>query len=166
MKMDIPITLKAGGAGVVAVAAWITSTFGEAFYALAVLLILDMILNYANEKEFIQKMGNYMIGTAAAFYVQNMSMTGIQIAHGLVIVLALNELTQVGGTIRIKLAAYKTLHPGEAPAIDATTLLVNQVTAKVLAGINAGASTPANVQTIIPPVPPMAGVKKEGVNGE
>lgn len=167
MKMNLATTAKAGGAGILAMVAWITSTFGEAFYVLAALLILDMMLNYANETQFIQKTGNILIGTAAAFYIQNISMSGIEIAHGLVIVLALNELTQVGTTLKARLDAYKSSHPSDTPAVDADQLLVDQITEKVLEGLSPKAVGPA---TNIPPLqPPLTGAAvgtKEGVNGE
>ena len=182
--MNLLNSAKAGGAGIAVVMAWITTNFGEAFYVLAVLLIIDMILNYANETQFIQKTGNILLGTAAAFYIQNMTMTGLEIAHGLVIVLALNELTQVGTAIKAKLTAYKASNPSDASAVDAGQLLVDQITAKVLEGLYpkeeiiyskaAGPAVDAKTKPLslrldkpLKPLPKAVDAKtKEGVNGE
>lgn len=143
--------VKSAGAGLAALVLYINSTFGEVFYILVGLLVLDAILNYADEKGYLQKLSWYSVSSGAAFYVQNASMSGIQIARGLIVLLAIHELTQVSFKIKGLYADYKASHPTDAlPDTSTVNNDLDQLAAKVA----------ALLQT------PSESLKSEGPNGE
>ena len=155
--------VKLGGLGISAVILWITGTFGEAFYLLAALLLLDFALNYKDELIFMQKAGYMLLGTASAFYVQNVSNANINIAKGLIVVLAVNELGRVFAEVQTIFSNYQKTHQDvpvpTAPQMETIVQnIVKQMQATNIA-VDGGQSVqvdPATVQTAY----------KVGANGE
>lgn len=160
-------TLKIGSLSIGAIALWITGNFGEAFYLLAGLLILDFILNYKDEMKFIQKTGYIFLSTASAFYVQNVSNDHINMAKGIIVVLAVNELGRVAIEIKARIDAYQKSHTGVTPAqVQNADSMIDTITQNVLLKMQStNISTPGG-QAIQPDPVTLQAAFKEGINGE
>lgn len=161
MKMAI----KGGAYSVGAFLLWINGNFGEAFYLLAGLLLIDALLNYKDEAAYLQKLMVYLVSSGSAFYVQNASMAGIPMARGLMVALALHELAQV--TIKVKelLAAYKARQPAQVTQVEQITGSIDQLAALVTAQILAAQKNQA-VPQAVQATPAEAAPRTGGVNGE
>jgi len=156
--------IKAGGYGFAAVIFYLNANFGEAFYVLAGLLLVDALLNYKDESVYLQKLMVYLVSSGSAFYVQNASLSGIPMARGLMVALAIHELAQV--TIKVKelLKAWKVNHPGQAVEADQMNANLDKIAAMLSAQLltaqaNQVVPMTANVQAVTPPA-------FGGVNGE
>lgn len=155
MKMTIKSLIAAG----MGLALWLDTNFGMTLYLVAALLLVDAVLNYKDEAVYLQKLMIYLVSTGGAFYVQNASLSGIPLAKGLMIALAVHELTQVSTKIMALLDQYKAAHPDKMAAIntieaDAQSLFnvwFNEMQKQKL-------NQPAQAATQTPP--------KEGDNGE
>lgn len=165
MKMAI----KGGAYSIAAIMLWINGNFGEVFYLLAGLLILDALLNYKDEAAYLQKLMIYFVSAGSAFYIQNASLAGIPMARGLMVALAIHELAQVTLKAKDLITAWKASHPGQEPQADQMTSNLNQIATLVTAQILAAQKAQAVPMQVTPGVPPL-GVSGQqitgGVNGE
>lgn len=139
MKMAI----KGGAYSLMGIMLWINGNFGEVFYILAGLLLIDALLNYQDEKAYLQKLMVYFVSAGSAFYVQNASMAGIPMARGLMVALAIHELAQV--TIKAKelLTTWKAAHPDQGPTADQMSMDLDKVAALVTAQLLAAQNNQA-----------------------
>ncbi len=155
MKMAI----KGGAYSLMGLVLWINGNFGEVFYLLAGLLLIDALLNYQDEAAYLQKLMVYLVSAGSAFYVQNASMAGIPMARGLMVALAIHELAQVSIKAKDLLAKWKFSHPGQEPQADQIGGNIDQLAALVTAQILASQqnqaipqavqATPAEAKTVI-----------------
>jgi len=160
-------TLKLGGLSISAIALWITGNFGEAFYLLAGLLLIDFVLNYQNELAFIQKTGYIFLSTASAFYIQNASNSNINMAKGIVIILAVNELGRVYQEIKNFLDLYQKNHPNVSPEVSTNvTDTMDAAVQKILLAMQSQNISVPGAASVLPNPTLIQSTFKEGANGE
>jgi len=142
------VYLKTAGYGIMGIFFYINSNFGEAFYVLAGLLLVDALLNYKDEAVYLQKLMVYLVSAGSAFYVQNASMAGIPLARGLIVALALHELAQVTIKATALLQAYKATCPTAAPEIDMAAAQLAQLATLITTQLNTQAAAQAVPQAV------------------
>jgi len=155
--------LKTTAYGCTAAILWIDSAFGTAFFVLTALWLINSLLNYKDEQAYLGKMMTYLLSAGGAFYIQNMSSSGIDISKGLVVLLATHELVQLSQKVKDLYSVYqaKQCAVNNQPMPDLTNIdaLIDQITASVQAKINQPAITPTTMNPINPGF-------KVGENGE
>jgi len=157
-------SLKMAGLSLSAIALWITGNFGEAFYLLAGLLLIDFALNYRDELQFIQKTGYILLSTASAFYIQNVSNSNIDMAKGIIIILAVNELGRVYASLKNFLDTYQKDHPNQPTTNIEDTL--DAAVQKVLLAMQSQNISVPGATNVLPNPTLVQAAYKEGTNGE
>lgn len=125
------LALKGVSVTLLAIAAWLTASLGQTWWALVALLVVDAILNWSDEARWLEKLVMVALTTAASVYLQGA--TGIAMAHLIVAAMAAFELTRVVTQITVLVKAAQTAGRITGPEADAfegaMAILAHRVTA-------------------------------------